>query len=172
MAITLTVEDGSATVASANSYIELTFADSFCENLGLTAWASAATDTRSSAILRGMAYLDSLNFRGAKEDYDNPLEWPRSGVVDDDGYAIDYDEIPAKLMKATAQAAYEEILSPGALQSTISGGVKREKIDVLEIEYFASSSGSEKVFTALNGYLRGLLDTGEVSGSMVEVFRV
>lgn len=168
----IVVETGTGTNASANSYIALAFADSFCSDLGLSEWASAATADRESAILRGMSYIDALDFRGVKYDYDDPLEWPRSSVVDDDGYAIDEDEIPTKLQKATARAAYEELISPGVLQSVIDAGIKRERIDVIEVEYFQSSSTAVKINRAIEGYLKGLLETGSMSGGQVELFRV
>lgn len=158
----LVVEDGSL-VDNANTYASLSYVDAFCDELGLVEWASCSTDERNAAILRGMAYIESFSFKGVKCDAYQSLKWPRSGASDEDGYAIDEDMIPPNLLKAVARAAYEEAVSPGTLQSTRTGGVKREKVDVIEIEYFADSGESEKIFDAINGYLRGLLEDGSFS---------
>jgi len=149
-------EDGSI-VDGANTYASLSYVDTFCSDLGLTSWASCSTTAREAAILRGMAYIESLSFKGYKSDADQSLKWPRDGAYDEDGYAIEDDAIPTNLLRAVARAAYEESVSSGTLQATRTGGVKREKIDVIEIEYFGSSTNSDKIFAAINGYLKGLL---------------
>lgn len=155
-------EDGSL-VDNANTYASLSYVDAFCSDLGLTSWASCSTATREAAILRGMAYIESLSFKGYKSDAAQALKWPRDGVYDEDGYAIEDDEIPANLLRAVARAAYEESVSAGTLQPTRTSGIKRERVDVIEVEYFGNSTNSDKIFSAINGYLKGLLTEGSFS---------
>lgn len=112
---TLVVEDGSV-VTGANTYADETTVATFCENLGLSDFASLATADMTTAILRAMAYVESLPFKGYKTDYDNPLRWPRYGMSDDEGYAVEDDEIPNDLINGLCQAAYEEGIDPGVLQ--------------------------------------------------------
>jgi hypothetical protein len=157
--MSLIVEDGSI-VTGANTYASLSYVDTFCSDLGLASWAALGTTSRESAILRGMAYIESLSFKGVKSDADQPLKWPRDGVYDEDGYAIEDDAIPANLLRAVSRAAYEEGISPGATQPTRETGIKREKVDVIEVEYFTHSGNVTKAFEAINGYLAGLLKDG------------
>ena len=159
--MSLIVETG-AVISNANTYISLDYADTYCEDMGYTAWASCTETEREAAILRAMRYIEGLSWKGIKYDYDDALKWPRSGVYDEDGYAIDYDEIPTAVKKALAQAAYEESQSSGVLLPTYQTGIKREKIDVIEIEYFGNSTVSApgKVFDAILSYVKGLIEDG------------
>ena len=160
MSTIIIVEDGTGSDETANSYIDAAYVDSYCSNLGLTSWASLATTAKENAILRGMDYIESLSFKGAKYDYTNPLKWPRGGATDEDGYAIDIDEIPNNLKKALARAAYEESVSTGVLQPTGKNNIKREVIaGAIETEYFGAGP-SQKVFSVILGYLSGLLSAG------------
>jgi len=154
MAIVL--EDGSI-VATANSYVSSAYVDTFCENLGLTAWDETDDDSKDAAILRGMAYIESMSFKGYKVESDQVVKWPRYGATDEDDYAIDEDAIPTCLLKAQARAAYEEIVSPGVLQSNLTRDdfVTSEKVDVITISY--EQGKNEIVFRAIDAYLEGIV---------------
>jgi len=154
----LIIEDGTLTDTDANTYATLSYVTTYCSNLGLSEWADAASDTvREAAILRAMAYIESKSYKGVKAEADDPLKWPREGVYDEDGYAIENDDIPTNLKKALARASYEEIKSSGILEPRLESGIKREKIDVIETEYFQSSALSQTIFQAVDNYLQGLL---------------
>ena len=149
----LTVEDGSV-VSSANTYVTVDYVDSYCDDLGLSDWEDLTETEKEQAILRAMSFIESQSFKGVKTDVDNALKWPREGVYDEDGYAIDDDTIPDRLKKAVARAAYEECLDANCLQQNIDKGVKREKIDILETEYFISDSLPTTTYQAVNNYLK------------------
>jgi len=159
---TLIIEDGTAATASANSYVTVAEVTTFCSDNGLTAWATLASNTLYiQAIIRGCAFVDSeYNFKGEKYSYDDPLEWPRVGVYDDINLNPEdeefFQEIPKGLKKACCRAAYEESVSPGGLQSNLVSNVKREKIDVIETEYFANQA-SRTIYRSIEGFLKGLL---------------
>ena len=100
---------------------------------------------------RGSDYLDALY--NAPVDYKAPRfsgypadpltqerAWPRSGASAY-GMGIASDIIPAAIINASYAAAWHEANSPGSLAVavTASGAVRREKIDVIETEYFAGS---------------------------------
>ena len=93
------------------------------------------------------------------------MEWPRDGVEDRNGYALDNDEIPTNLKKAQARAAYEEYIDAGCLQKTLTRGdlVKMEKIDVLQFEYDTYAPQST-IFQVVNSYLAGLVNSNDVVG--------
>lgn len=161
MAIELIIEDGTASSPSANSYITVAELTDFCDKYGLTLSATTST-LRIQAILRGMAYVESeFNFKGEKYSADDPLEWPRTGVYNDvdiepSADLLYYKEIPAALKRAACRAAYEEANSPGCLQANVVTGIRREKIDVLETEYFGVTP-SRTVYKPIEGFLKGLL---------------
>lgn len=158
---TLIIEDGTMASASANSYVTVAEVNTFCENYGLSDWAALATTDKETAIFRGMAYVETFDFKGEKMKYDNPLEWPRYGIYDERDIEpsldlVYYKEIPKGLKNAVCRAAYEESADAGVLQKVLATNVKREKIDVIEYEYF-SASPSVNVYTAIQGFLKGLL---------------
>ena len=150
------VEDGTI-VTNANSYVSVANVDTFCEGLGLTAWDEADDDDKETAILRAMAYIEGMTFKGYKTESDQPLKWPREEAVDDDGYAIDNDVIPTALKSAVSRAAYEEIVSPGILQSNLTRDdfVTSEKVDVISITY--EQGKNEIVFRAIDNYLSSII---------------
>lgn len=168
MAITIIVEDGSV-VESANSYVSVADADTYHTNLGQSAW-TGTDDEKSSAILRAMRYLENLNWTGWKTSHDNPLAWPRYQTFDRDGKLYDSDIVPQNVVNALCEAALVELVSAGALRPTTSttGQVKRQKVDVIETEYFESYNSSQS-FDAIDYELTGLVSGG---GNMVSLTRV
>lgn len=161
---TITVETGSG-VTGANSYVSLATFTDFCLNLGLTTSAGGEMEDEDEealqkALLRGMAYIESLEWKGSKADEDYALEWPRDGVEDRNGYALDNDEIPKQLKNAVCRAAYEEYIDSGCLQKNLERGdlVKMEKIDVLQFEY-DTYAPKTTVFQAIDGYVKGLIES-------------
>ncbi len=149
----LIIEDGTI-IEDANSYITVTELNSFCSKYGLTipSATKASTTMMEQAILRGMAFVESeYDFKGIKMEFDDPLEWPRYGVYDDQGVdlTIDdmafYQEIPNGLKNAVCRAAYEETVSVGALQSNLTSNVKRKKIDIMETEFFANTPSKKYI---------------------------
>lgn len=160
----LVIEDGTASSLSANSYITVAELTTFVNLYGLTIPAAtlASTTMMEQAILRGMAYVESeFDFKGEKMSYDDPLEWPRYGIYEDDSIdpSLDllwYQEIPKGLKNAVCRAAYEESVDPGVLQANLVSNIKSERVDVIATEYF-SSTPSRTVYRVIEGFLRGLL---------------
>lgn len=163
MAITLVVEDGSG-VTGANTYAAAATVDTYHVNLGNSAW-TGTDDAKAAAILRGMRFLEAQPWKGFKEDADNALEWPRTGVVDRNGYEIDTDEIPQGVINALCEAALVELGSAGALRSSLARGgqVVREKVDVLETEY-AAGAPAVTLYQTVLFELRGLVKSANAVG--------
>ncbi len=166
----LIVEDGTLASPSANTYISLDDAAAYCSGMGFT---FATSSEGEAAILRAMAYIESFDFKGTKaygpdDNVVQPLKWPRVGAYDEDGYAFEDDYIPPNLIKAVAYAASLEYESVGALSSVQNSNIKREKVDVIETEYFTPTP-TKKEYPLLIGYLEGLIK-GNLSG-FVKVVR-
>jgi hypothetical protein len=159
-----------STLASFNSYVTVAEVDAYCQQMGYTSWADLSTLEKEQAILRGMIYIDSLDYKGDKTYFTNPLAWPRVGVYSDsisfpDTYTyyteLSITEIPNSLKRGTCQAAYEESISAGILLPTLSSNVKREKVDVLEIEYFKPDGASNQaVFSRILALMKDILNMG------------
>jgi len=132
-------------------------ANAFVTRAALIAWAgdyypdvAVGDDTDTdAAILRASAWLSTF------PDWDGTLAcgrglqglaWPRSGVTDCNGDAIPDDEVPVEVVQATYLAALAELSAPGVLSPTITPGKqrKREKVDVIEVEYMTPTEQGVK----------------------------
>lgn len=132
----LTVEDGT-NVAGADAYSSVADCSAWAVLYYGAALAGSPAD-KEAAIRRAVAYLDGLKWKGIRtHGRDQSLAWPRDGVTDCEGLAIASDEIPDEVIFAQHTLARVEFLSPGALSPSVSlgGVVKREKVDVIEVEY-------------------------------------
>jgi hypothetical protein len=130
----LIVEDGSI-VAGANGYISVAALDAYwaCRNVTLT---QSAAD-KEAAIIVATQYVDLNNkWKGGLVDGDQPLDWPRFGVVDDEGRVVDAASIPAPLQNAVAEYAQRELSAPLQPDVGTTGTLKKvkKKADVIETE--------------------------------------
>lgn len=137
----LVVETG-AGLANANAYVDVAFVDAYAGIMGLAAWLALNTTAKETAIARATMHVNDGNrypYVGVKRTQEQALLWPREGAVERDGQAIASTSIPYQLKNATAELA--GLLGTGTSTQTVvstSGAIKREKVDVLETEYFSS----------------------------------
>lgn len=136
----LTVEDGS-NVANANSFVPLTYCDSYHFGLGNSTWIGTDTD-KEAAIRRATQYLsNSYNWMGYQTHGRNQvLAWPRNDVYDSEGYTIQNDEIPSELMDACCEIALQELVDPNSMNPiiTIADKVKSEQVGPIRVEYLTT----------------------------------
>ena len=159
--MSLTVETG-AIVAGAESYVTVAEATTYHGNRGNALWAG--TDAVKEAALRkAAAYLDGRyrnRWKGRRvQPVVQPMEWPRGGVcVGSNGIIpsgsasydigmsgeifISFNSIPQRLKSAQCELAVKAL--DGDLAGDTVTGVKREKVDVIETEYFTADSGREQ----------------------------
>jgi len=153
----LIVEDGSG-LPDANSYNSVPEIRSYAAARGYTL-PEEDTDVELLAV-QATDYVDSFrtSFQGKKT---NPsiqaLQWPRTGVTIDDE-PVDPDSIPRELKNAHAQASIEAYTTN--LMPNDSAFVKKEKVDVIEVEYAEPVNGSSSSFTKIDSLLEPLLKTG------------
>lgn len=136
MAFTFTVEDGSG-VPGANSYVSVEDADDIL-TLNIHAsggWEALTVDQRQRLLAFASYYLDDrTRWFGKRVSEASGLRWPREGVQDRDGHAIDKDEIPAQLRRATAQMARYFIAEDRTAERD-QDALKSVRADVVELEF-------------------------------------
>lgn len=146
----LIVEDGTAKT-DAESYISVADASAYLSNRGYSGFTGLASDTdREEALRKATDYMVQvyrLRWDGVRKTSTQALDWPRSFVKRPDfeysglnGYTViggDYyypsDEVPAEVANACALLAEKSVA--GDLSPDIERLTKREKVDVLEVEY-------------------------------------
>lgn len=131
----LTIEDGTC-VEGADTFVSLADAEMHFAKFG-GYWTGDPSD-KEAALRRGALWLSTaINWHGTKPCNANILAWPRSGAKDCYGNKVASDSIPQQIIYAQLYAASVELQTPGALTPSITPGqqVRREKVDVLEVEY-------------------------------------
>lgn len=152
----LIIETG-VIIAGADSYVSVTDCDTYHAARGNAAWTG--TDAvKEYAIRKAVAYLDGHyrnRLKGSMVDPVNQnLAWPRYDVVID-GVTLARSPIPQRIKDAQCELAL--IALSADLAPNVSAGIKREKVDVLETEYFAGAPAGTTVYTAVNNLLSDLL---------------
>lgn len=125
--MTLIIETGTGK-ADAQSYITA---------IEMTAYAAARGITIdgdvSVLLLRGMTYMQTLDYIGSKNTKEQALQWPRLNVYIDT-FVVTTTEIPQLLKDLQAEVSIA-IGNGNDPLATVERGVKKEKVDVIEIEY-------------------------------------
>lgn len=129
------VETG-AGVPNANSYASVSAADGYVADRGIAGWTSLATSVKQQALIKATDYLEATYrdaWKGNRITATQTLSWPRSNVIVD-GFLLPADTVPF----AVEYSCIEMALRSAAGETLIADQgqrVKREKIDVIEIEY-------------------------------------
>ena len=160
---TIIVENGTV-VAGANSYVSEAGLLDYAASRGVT--LSGATDV---LIIKAMDYIESLSFIGDKHREAQPLQWPRDEVYID-RYYIERETIPKELKNGvyTAALAIDAELDPLRI---VERATKREKVDVIEVEYM-DSAAAETIVRTISAALYKILRPGGHGGSSFRVVRV
>ena len=160
---TIIIEDGTV-VPGANSYVTEAELTTYAADRGIT--LTAATDV---LLIKAMDYIESLAFIGDKHKESQPLQWPRDEVYID-RYYIERETIPKELKNGvyTAALAIDAELDPLRI---IERATKREKVDVIEVEY-ANSAASQTIVRTISAALYKILRPGGHGSSAFRVVRV
>ena len=149
--MTIIVEDGS-NVENANSYVTEAELSEYATARGIT-----LTTSSEQLIVLSMDYIEALEYKGIKTEEDQPLQWPRYNVIVDN-YWIDSDEIPKELKQGQLATAVAIDQGNSPLQ-LIERTTKREKVDVLEVEY-SDGSARTTIDPNITNSLKKLLKGG------------
>jgi len=156
----LTVETGSGS-SSSDSYISVADFESYNAARGYTLAGNA-----EQLLLQAMLYVDNLSFKGWKLTKAQSLQWPRNGVYID-SYAINTDEIPQQLIDLQCEVALSIDAGSDPL-ANVDRAVKREKVDVIEVEY--ADNAAPYAYSRKIKALEKKLTNGS-GGMVVDLFR-
>jgi hypothetical protein len=149
------VEDGNA-LSSSISYVTVSDADAYFSERGNEAWADYTSAQKEELLIKSADYIDQvygLSFQGYRRSSTQSMAFPRTDVLLH-GYYLSSTEIPRELKKAQIELAYKA--AQGDLSPDLEAQVKREKIDVLEVEYMEGST-QVKRFRTIDNLLAPLL---------------
>lgn len=180
--MTVTV-DATVGGANSNSFITVADATAIANNmLNVTAWDDATTDDKSRALIMATTDLNPLEWVGTRATTTQALAWPRTDA-EINGRPIEDDEIPREIKQATFDLALSilqdtETTTGGTTGELIpgipNGGLKRLKLDVMEIEWRTEGLPSNRTSTysqlisrapSLSTVLYGTLTNNGTGGS-------
>lgn len=169
MAFTVETGNGSST---ANSFATVAEFVTYHTDRGNTAVAEADTDQIQAALIKAADYMEQafrMLWRGSRAQENQRLSWPRRGVPIPDFFDPFYrdlsdvplsfqdtkwipeNEIPGEVKEAQFLIAAETFdangASTGVIQPALGRETKREKLGVLEVEYFDVGQGGGRQTT-------------------------
>jgi hypothetical protein len=108
---------------SSDSYISVAGADAYHDDhLYAADWTGADTATKEKALKMATRIVDErVDWNGLKHTDAQSLRWPRSNVVDQDGYTVLTTVIPAGITNAIAEFAKQLIVSDSTAASEAKG---------------------------------------------------
>lgn len=159
---TIIVEDGSI-VANANSYVSVAEYEAWAEDRQLTVGGHP-----EAQLIKAMDFLETLSFIGDKKTRDQSLQWPRDNVYID-GFEYESTEIPQALKEAQYAIAASILAGIDPL-AAITRAVKREKVDVIEVEYMDNASATD-ISRSISRSIQKLIRGGSYGGVNFRVTR-
>lgn len=171
--MTLTIEDGTS-VLNADSYTTVAEVDTYITDYTTDlVWCTKSIPEKESYIRKGTNYVDDFyrsRWRGrpTKERTLQTRAWPRRGVVLTYNNTVEINwhigtptetvnptEIPLELKQACMEAAIKLANDVDLQQdANFKGEVQREKVDIIEVQYTAFSSGVKVRFPDIEDRLK------------------
>lgn len=152
----IVVEDGTI-VTGANSYVTTAALTTYATARGVTLTSGAET-----LLIQAMDYIESLDYKGVRIDRDQPLKFPRAGIMVD-GFELVYTTIPDYLKNGLMHTAMAIDAGNGPLLD-LPRATKREKVGEIEVEY-SDSSSSVIIVRKIMAMLHPLLASGGYGGN-------
>lgn len=163
------VEDGSC-VPNANSYLTLEEANQYQANKNRSDWLALSDIEKQASLIKATQYVDELfTWKGRRKYESQNLAFPRVRIRDLDGFEV--KGIPRRLKDAICEAAFYGFSSSSELFVThdTNGAIKKQKVDVIEVEYFSDEDKTLDAisqYASLNSLLKGLYEPKESLSSV------
>lgn len=129
------VETG-AGLSNSNSYATVAAADEYVTDRGITGWTSLTSTVKQQALIKATDYLEATYrdaWKGDRVTETQALSWPRMSVYVDN-FLMDANVVPKPVINACIEMALKSAAGE-TLIADQSQRVKREKVDVIEVEY-------------------------------------
>jgi len=101
---------------------------------------TVTTPNASIYLTKAFDFMEAQCWKGQKTDYTQANDWPRNGVYVD-YVLLDSATVPIGIIKAQHVIALS-IANGFDPLATVERAVKREKVDVLEVEYQPNASNA------------------------------
>lgn len=126
---------------------------------GAVAWTALAADARSRALVDATRFIDRQSWQGAADGQGGTtLKWPRTGVANADGTAVDSTTVPAALVQAVFELA-ALIAVDASVQSAVDSGSNISAVGAgtARVSYFRPTSAATGNATVLPTVVNALV---------------
>lgn len=159
-----------AITVGTDSYLSVADADTYWTNKNNSVWSAASTAEKEAALREATQYIDSAYSFIGQQITSNVLAFPRHDVeITSGNFAgvyYDSETIPPQIENACAELALEGLSARLAPSESRGGAIKREKVDVVEVEYLDwAPSGTTYRFVSM--ILKPLLSGGQGQKKLV-----
>ena len=163
--------------ASANSYQDVASATSYFANTLFEAqWTALSADAKAQALITATQWLETLSYLGERNSTTQRLSWPREATsskgIENDGTSIPFEILSAQAELALALGTTPTALTGDIGTTTTTGAPKRQKLDTLEVEYFAPYAPDTGALLQRFRWLRPILGPWLINSSAQLVGRV
>lgn len=128
---------------NADSYVSVDELNNYATKRGIV----LTSDDVETLLVRAMDYLSTKSFKGEPMNSAQSTHFPVKGLG-----------VPDAIKRAQMMLAIQSDSQP--LLAPVTNGVKREKVDVVEVEYFEASDNGMINFPAIDALLAPYLDNG------------
>ena len=148
------------TADSTNSYCTRAEADDyFASRLHSGAWTGAVNADKEVALIMATRQIDlAFEFDGSTTEIGQGLQWPRIGMFGPTGEVIEEDEIPNRLIEATAEMAMALLSTDRTLDSD-SDALSSLGVGPISISFKQSNTPSRKPIPDIVAELLSLFGT-------------
>ena len=146
-------------------YGNLTDAELYlADRLGSDDWDKKDSNTKNRALITSTRLLDRQRWQGAKTVDSQLIDWPRTGVVDAEGNAVDDATVPQDIIDGSFEFALMLITNTELVNADTTGSnIQRLKAGEVETWFFRPTLGKSRipsvVLELLGQYLDSALNT-------------
>lgn len=129
----------SALVIGTNTYVSLADATTYLDDsINSVNWTFVDPDSQTRSLISSFRILEKQRWAGNKTDLAQDAEWPRAGVTDCEGTAVDDATVPDDIVSAQIELAYYLSQNPTfEAEGTTGSNTRMLRAGVAEIIYFA-----------------------------------
>lgn len=167
MAFEFLVENGTG-LEDATSYVSVDDADAYAESVSNSAWVDS-TDDKEAALIRASTAIDArygASFSGYRSrGREQGLEWPRAAAYDAAGWLIPDDAVPIEVIKATIEAAFRELATPGSMMPDLDRGGAIQSVSAGSVSVtWSGNASATTTYKLIDGIIAPILNSAAGSG--------
>jgi hypothetical protein len=149
-----------AGASNANSYTTVDFADLYLtgERLGGDAWQSVSPSQKEAALISATRELERESWKGERATTTQALDFPRSGIYNDNAVEYSDSTVPDDVQRACAELAFirqQESVATDGVSGMDLESFKSVKLgdDAFELRHGAKPKLPKSVYLLLSDFI-------------------